>query len=252
MKKRVYVALSHHHVIKEWFRYRGCGVHLLSFDFHTDFREAFISNAGDPSANYAYSRERHNLYLNKHIPCENVEAAISDLKNDEHIDFAIRSGMIERAFVFSHNDWNRDGVLVVPSRKKQIVPPRRGIVSYSEAGHPMINPPYDDSQMAKMAKLVTDDEVLADVLKTFCECGFDQSNYILDFDCDFIRDRDAMSHGQFQTLKYLIKGAKAITIAAEPYCVADCSGQTLTSDEIEDWLLGLIQDCGGDIEIEYE
>lgn len=252
MKKRVYVALSHHHVIKEWFRYRGCGVHLLSFDFHTDFREAFISNAGDPSANYAYSRERHNLYLNKHIPCENVEAAISDLKNDEHVDFAIRSGMIRRAFVFSHNDWNRDGVLVVPSRKKQIVPPRRGIVSYSEAGHPMINPPYEDSQMAKMAKLVTGDEVLADVLKTFCECGFDQTNYILDFDCDFIRDREAMSHGRFQTLKRLIKGANAITIAEEPYCVADCSGQTLTSDEIEGWLLRLIQDCGGDIEIEYE
>lgn len=252
MKKRVYVAVCHHHVIREWFRYRECGMHLLSFDFHTDFLEAFIKKAGDPAANHAYSQVRHKLYLDKHIPCENVDAAVSDLKNDEHIDFAIRSGMIERAFVFSHNDWNRDGVLVVPSRKRQITPPRRGIVSYSEAGHPMINPPYDDSQMAKMAKLVTSDEVLEDVLKTFCECGFDQANYILDFDCDFIRDREAMSHGQFQTLKHLINSAKAITIAEEPYCVDECSGHALTSNEIEDWLLRLIQDCGDDIEIEYE
>lgn len=105
MKKRVYVADSHHHVIKEWFRCRGSGMQLLSLDFHTDFREAFIHMSYDPSAGntYTYSSIIHRQFLDKHIPCDDVEAAIKDLRNDEHIDFAIKSEMIKKAFVFSHD-----------------------------------------------------------------------------------------------------------------------------------------------------
>ena len=62
-------------------------------------------NAGDPETNYAYSCARHNLYLNKHIPCENVDAAIGDLKNDERIDFAIRSGMIALGAIQRKEAW---------------------------------------------------------------------------------------------------------------------------------------------------
>ena len=247
MKKRVYVAWKHHHVLREWFKYKNTGMQLLSLDYHTDFHKAFLRAFGSRSD----SSESYESYLDGHI-CGGVEVAIKDLKNDEHIDFAIRSGMIENAFVFSCKSCTHDGVMVVPSRKKQIVPPRRGIVSYSEVGHPMINSPYDDSQMAKMAKLVTHDEVLKDVLKTFCECGFNQDDYILDFDCDFIRDKDAMSHGHFQILKTLIKGARAITIAREHGCVFECSGGTLSYDEIEEWFKDLIQNCVGGVEIECE
>ena len=107
MKKRVYIVWSHHHAIKELFRYRECGSHLLSFDYHTDFHEAFLrSSCASSSAQFGarpYTIEKHNLVLEKHIGCgdENaLEAAVNDLRNDEHIDFAIRSGMIKRAFVF--------------------------------------------------------------------------------------------------------------------------------------------------------
>lgn len=252
MKKRVYITWSHHHVIKEWFRYQGTGAHLLSFDYHTDFHESFISQDWNPLTHSC--EDNRPQYLTKHIPCRNVDAAIKDLKNDEHIDFAIRSGMIEKAFVFSHNcNSFCDGrVLSVPNRQKQIV--QAQIFLYCEVCHPLATPqPYDDSTEAKMAKIVTTDAALSEVVKTFCQYGFNQHNYILDFDCDFIRDKDAMTHGNFQMLMNLIKGARAITIAREPTCVDDCSGQTLSYEEIEDWLVALIKEsCGEDVVFDGE
>ena len=251
MKKRVFIVNSHHHVVKEWFSYKGKGAHLLSFDYHTDFREAFISKSGDPSACYAYSSTLHKSYLTRHISCRDLEAAIKDLWNDEHIDFALNSGMIEKAFVFSHNSNTfRDGrVLSVPNGRESLV--RAHIFSYCEMWHPLAIPqPYDDSTEAKMAKLITTDQVLTEVIDTFREYGFNRDNYILDFDCDFIRDKDAMTHGRYQTLQNLINGAKAITIAREPKCVEECSGYTLSYEEIEDWLVSLIKaSCGGNVEI---
>ncbi len=250
MKKRVYITMSHHHVIKEWFRYQQTGVHLLSFDYHTDFHEAFIRQNWNP---LTHSCENNRTqYLTKHIPCQDVNAAIKDLKNDEHIDFAIRSGMIEKAFVFSHDSNPGARVLSVPNREKLDV--QAQIVSYCEVWHPLATPlPYDDSTEANMSKIVTTDAVLNEVVKTFCQYGFNQANYILDFDCDFIRDKDAMTHGNLQTLKNLIDGAKAITIAREPSCVDECSKHTLSYGEVEDWLVALIKEsCGGDVEFDGE
>ena len=254
MKKHVFIVNSHHHVVKEWLRYQRTGVHLLSFDYHTDFREAFISKAGDPRACYAYSSKLHKSYLTRHISCQDLESAIKDLKNDEHIDFAIKSGMIEKAFVFSHDSNSEVGkrVLSVPNKRKHI--DQAEIISYSEMNHPLAAPyPYTDEKEAVIAKIITADIVLDEVLKTFREYGFNQDNYILDFDCDFIRDKYAMKHGKYQTLQNLINGAKTITIARERSCVYHCSNKTLSYRKVEDWLTKLINDsCGGNVEIVEE
>lgn len=61
MKKRVYI-VCHHHVLKEWYRYRECGMQLLSFDYHTDFRGAFWGKSGR-----TYPSEQTALYMRKHI-----------------------------------------------------------------------------------------------------------------------------------------------------------------------------------------
>lgn len=282
MKKRVYIVCPHHHVLKEWYRYRECGMQLLSFDYHTDFRGAFWGKSGR-----VYPSEQTAFYMREHIPCNDVGAAVKDLKNDEHIDFALRSKMIERAFVFSRMPClDLNCALSVPTVASHEVPPkltgtalrqlkllracapirvkdalccgvgvscaesveirdRDLIVSYSEERHPLLAE-KDESQRAK---LVTTDEVLDRVVETFREYGFNLGNYILDFDCDFIRDPGAMAHRKLQTLKELIRGAKAITIAREPTCVIEFSEGRLSSDVIEDWLRELIQGSVNDIEI---
>ena len=251
MKKRVYIVMSHHHAIREWFRYRESKPHLLSFDYHTDFNIAFSGKSGNHSTSRESLRENRDLYLSKHISCNDIGAAIKDLRNDEHIDFALRSGMIEKAFVFSHNgNTFRDVRLVsIPNEKKDFV--QAQIFSYCEVAHPLATP-YTDSTEAKIAKINTTDEVLNEVIKTFGEYGFNQDDYILDFDCDFIRDKGAMAYDHFKVLEILIKGAKAITIAQEPCCVFGCSGQKLSYDEVEDWLIQLIKGCVDDVQIELD
>ena len=243
--------MYYNQVVKEWFRYQGKGTHLLSFDYHTDFREAFSRKTFNRATISCVDR---NLYLSKHIPCRDVGAAIKDLWNDEHIDFAIKSNIIKKAFVFSRNDYSEVGkrVLRVPKKREHI--DQAEIISYSEFDHPLAIPyPYTDSKEEAIAKIITADIVLDEVIKTFREYGFNQDNYILDLDCDFIRDKYAMKHSKYQTLQSLIKGAKAITIAREPSCVDLCSGGTLSYEEIEDWFISLIKaSCGDDVEIEME
>ena len=191
--------------------------------------------------------------MNKHIPCSDIDAAIKDLKNDEHIDFALRSGIIERAFVFSchSNSFYEGRVLSVPIVSKHCNQCR--IFSYSESCHPIVSLPYDDTDKARMAKINTTDEVLTDVMEVFKGHGFDWDNFVLDFDCDFIRDKEAMRYSNVNILEKLIKNAKAITIARESSCVNECSDSKLTSDEIQEWLIGLIKkSCAEGVEVQME
>ena len=250
MKKRVYIAESHHYVIKEWFRYKEQGVHLLSFDYHTDFFEAFIRKKCDPTACYKCSDERRNWYLSKHIPCHDIDAAIKDLRHDEHIDFALRSVIIEKAYVFSYDDFSdKERVKNVCENGEHRESAK--IFSYCERYHPQVQPPpYDEIKESRMAKINTTDVVLGEVIQTFDRYGFDHNNYILDFDCDFFRDKAAMCHSNLNVLEKLIKGAKAITIARESSCVDEFSEGKLTSDEIQKWLISLIKKscCGLEIE----
>lgn len=252
MKKRVYIVESHHHVIKEWFRYKNQGVHLLSFDYHTDFQTAFSRKGGDPLAFYEFTPKLHNSYLNKHIPCYDIDAAIKDLRHDEHIDFALRCAIIEKAYVFSCESNTFDDERMIDVSAGCICSSQSQVFSYAECYHPIVRPThYDDKNVVWMAKNNTTDEVLTDVMEVFQKYGFNQDNYILDIDCDFIRDKAAMCHSNLNVLEKLIKGAKAITIAREPECVAEVSDCKLTSDKIENWLIDLIKKsciCGVYIE----
>lgn len=239
MKKRVYIAESHHYVIKEWFRYKKSGVHLLSFDYHTDFQEALVRKFRNSGTAKHIS---YNEYLSTYISCYDIDAAIKDLRHDEHIDFALRSGIIEKAYVFSSKSNTFDDERMIDVSAGCICSSRSQIISYGEASHPLVQPhPYDETKKAWMAKNNTTDQVLTDVIEVFQKYGFNQDNYILDIDCDFIRDKAAMCHSNLKVLEKLIKGAKAITIARESTCVCECSEGKLISDEIQEWLIGLIK-----------
>lgn len=260
MKKRVYIVGEHHNVLREWCKYQGQGMHLLSFDYHIDFRTAFSSwNGGDLTE------------------CENVEAAIIALAKNEHIDYAIRRGIVKKAFVFSYERYfgeGKVGVKTVPDSKAeedvqakiddcfkrmglpqerlraslcrnvdnrqdgQIVTENQ-IVSFPKERHPLA--PVSD-------KLITSDDVLNSVLDEFNDNNFDWGNYIFDFDSDFIRDEAAMAHGHFEILKKIIRCAKVITIAREP----DCCDSNVPFQKVERWLTELVESCGDEVEIGYD
>ena len=259
MKKRVYIVGEHHNVLREWCKYQGQGMHLLSFDYHIDFRPFSSGIGSDP------------------LKCENVEAAIIALAKNEHIDYAIRRGIIKKAFVFSYERYFGGGkvrVKLVPDSKaeeyaqakiddcfKRMGLPQEclrvalcrnvnnrqdgqiiiesQIVSFSKERHPLA--PVSD-------KLITSDDVLNSVLGEFNDNNFDWGIYIFDFDCDFIRDEEAMTHEHFETLKKIIRGAKVITIAREP----DCCDSNVPFQRVERWLTELVENCGDKVEIEYD
>lgn len=110
--KDLYIAGSHNRVLEAW--EPGVCQNVFSLDYHTDTRPAF--------ENYSYWRadseltaghcSDHDLrkvelsdqkirhYLENRISMDQVN---DNLRHDEHLDFAVRTGLIDKAFILSTN-----------------------------------------------------------------------------------------------------------------------------------------------------
>ncbi len=92
--KTVHVVEEHHHVIVPWARFRRSTAHpftVITLDHHTDILPAGGYNHAVCRLDYA-----------------NDEALFSDLaalRHDEHLDWAVKSGIAARAVVFAHEDF---------------------------------------------------------------------------------------------------------------------------------------------------
>lgn len=92
--KTVHVVEEHHHVIVPWAKSRRNTVHpftILTLDHHTDILPAGGYNHAACCFDYA-----------------DDEALFSDLavlRHDEHLDWAVKSGIADRAVVFAHEDF---------------------------------------------------------------------------------------------------------------------------------------------------
>lgn len=90
--KNVYIVEEHHHVLLPWSLERlklKTAPAVLTLDHHTDVLPAF--GARVPAGRQSFGCDP-----------ETVRRAIADLRHDEHLDFAIRSGLISSATLFSH------------------------------------------------------------------------------------------------------------------------------------------------------
>lgn len=99
-KKKLYIVENHHEVIEAWEIYKNQNLNVITLDTHTDTKLCF--------ENYCYHNNTTsniliNNYNNNRIEIKNI---ISKLKNDEHIDFAVRSGIVNKVFVISYNTSN--------------------------------------------------------------------------------------------------------------------------------------------------
>jgi hypothetical protein len=100
---------------QKWGAEQAEPVRLLSLDYHTDKRRAFLRYAYrdaplDPDPDQAASAEQKRLErLRALSPTDpsSVAAAVDDLWNDEHIDAALQSGILDLAFVISRDDQDK-------------------------------------------------------------------------------------------------------------------------------------------------
>ena len=102
--KKIYIVENHHEVIIPWSEYASSNETapvLLTFDHHIDTRSAFYRHSRKV-AGLKWRPVRDQLIANVDINESSIIASSLDkLYNDEHIDFALQTGIISEAVVFS-------------------------------------------------------------------------------------------------------------------------------------------------------
>ncbi len=182
-EKRVYEVEDHHHVLIPWKRERdrlGVPPHILTLDHHTDTLRAFT-----------HYNETHPV---RHALDVTPEDAIPDLRHDEHFDFAVQTGIIRSAAIFSH-------------------------VNYSIDVNPAVVIIHDKPAEESM-------EALGDYYAQVLESDFLTRNltraplpenvpYILDIDLDCFKGERSIAPGSPDVFLALIRNAAAVTISRE-------------------------------------
>lgn len=95
------VVAEHHQALAEWARYRrelNSAPALLTFDHHTDTLPAFGRAAADEA-------ERRWLVAAFDFRSDaSIAEALLRLRHDEHIDLALRGGVVSRSVIIAHAD----------------------------------------------------------------------------------------------------------------------------------------------------
>lgn len=194
--KKIFICEEHHHVLTFWNAFKKEKPYLLTFDYHTDVHWAFQSFLS--AKNYASEIEA----LIEKIKDNDFET-IRKLRHDEHIDAAIKAGLIEKALVYSINRY----------RSK---PNRVHLIDGGEiyANEPIIiNTSFDDN-----ADTVIEAKNLENSFQKFDEIlkrNIWLKNFILDIDLDFFRTCKSLHPENVSFFKKILDKSKAISIAKE-------------------------------------
>ena len=207
MKRFVTVAL-HHEVLPVWAEYRrsrSAAPDVLTLDFHTDVLSCL--RRGVPAPDGAVWRD----------PAA-VEAAVRVLRHDEHLDWALRGGLIRRAVVVAFAP-----CAAPPEHPGLTVRRFPGVPGLTE----LINSPEVFRECA--ARALTD-RVLTAVLPE----GLPEPGFILDIDCDVVPCRRALEPGAHGVFDALIRRAGLVTLSREDDWVRVLRppGEELTGAEI--------------------
>ena len=188
---------EHHEALAEWSRYRRTlpsPPSLLTFDHHTDTLPAFGRAAKDEP-------ERRKLVAAFDFRRDDsVTEALSRLRHDEHIDLALRGGVVSRAVIVAHADHPgcaNDRIRVVCDR------------SWPDL-QLLLNDPV---RFAPLARRVFEDDFLAARL---AEAEFaPEEGVIFDLDLDYLLTAEALGPDRKTVLRHLLARAGLVTISRE-------------------------------------
>lgn len=247
--KDIYVFEDHATALQPWAEYRrrlAASPYLLTLDHHTDTRDAFTSLLSrddelfriiDPDErNDAFEKRIASMIERVDFRSEHsVQDAVSKLRHDEHIDAAIRSGIISHAFILCYDDMTgmksddeeiqRDisGVpattashtFPMPYNKAFIIGGCRGMTpgldmsissNVKALWERAIEATFLDAKIQIMNQM-TNSNGLPEVLS---------SDYILDIDLDYFHLAKSIEPGDASAFYNLIRKAAIITVATEP------------------------------------
>lgn len=254
--KNIYIVNEHHQVLEAWEQFKGSDV--ITFDFHNDTIGAFLRYASwldEPDKTIIRKTPEEIESIQKNLinsyPKNNgINEIISKLNNDEHITFAVYSGLINNIYVCAHEDsynykyydsiYNINHYLWCECRKRDY-----GSNILDKINFP--NPetdfyyPYNGQKIIECSLrahsiedlngelLCIDDNLVLDdiTLKPlFANYKFFNKNslnnsYIVDFDMDYFFTKSSINPLHRSYINKLIKESVAITIATEDDCSAN-------------------------------
>ncbi len=196
--KKIFICEEHHHVLYFWEKYKESTPSLISFDHHTDTHLAFTNHLG----NKPIENDPKQKGLIEKVKKVDL-GVILKLKNDEHIDAAIKAGFLSKALIYAEGSYYSD-----PKRIYTI----NGNTDY-ENQPIIINPVYIDNYDNAI-----EDSTLKPEFNRFTYCLSESiwaNNYILDIDLDFFKTCKSINPKNYSFFKQLINNCIAISIAKE-------------------------------------
>lgn len=251
-RKNIFMVENHNEVVEFWFsesKKMDKKPALLTFDYHTDTHLAFLR--------YNYNRlngAEHSILVNEankmtrgNFTLDNMQEFVKLLRNDEHIDFAIRAGIISHAYVISYNlgtctikseemkQWEKENLDIIKIITGQQTPkpnsynyimPKNSII---ELGKEHFNNMNIYEQKKEMDLSIDDKNLeyrISDI-KVINQSIFGKDydfteNFILDIDLDYFNTLESIKPKNFSVFYDLIRKAQVITIAKESFFIHEC------------------------------
>ncbi len=205
--KRVYTREMHHNVLEAWAA-EARGLPLISFDYHTDtlpaFNEELTRRFKKQHGRPPEKHERDEISATEHARVDwrdlrALKDAVTHLSHDEHIDAAVRAGIIS------------DVTIVLGCYTPGSSPPwARVLIPPCPHSHETT---HDDACTRAFVDAALEDSTLAPLFPAL------PADYILDVDLDYFRSAKAIAPDRATVFHRLIRGARIITVAEEPGCV---------------------------------
>lgn len=201
---------EHHQVLPFWAEIAGDGTldFILTLDHHTDVLPAF-------------SRLENKPEINRSEP----EKAVVLLRHDEHIDWALRAGIMKEAIILSHENFTEPAHPAMRVICPELWPETQAILNSEPAA-------------VSAAEKVLEPEYLQ-----YAVFRNDLSkNYILDIDLDNFLCEKALHPEKPEFFLELANHAKGISISMERdwQRILRLKGETFTSNDILSMLETLI------------
>lgn len=214
--KKIYIVENHHEVIIPWAEYASntnTSPILLTFDHHIDTRTAFIrysKNLNEENWKETRNTLISDVDINKP---DSILQALEKLRNDEHIDLSIETGILSEALVFSLmnagicKDFGNDYIYYIDPDC---------ISTCNKDFHD------DDCMRKKFDGVIEDSELLFKLKKanrfipSIYSFNTITNPYILDIDLDTFNTEKGINPENTSIFYDLIRNSEIITIATEP------------------------------------
>ena len=221
--KQLFICESHNHVLLPWamVRKKRDNLLLLTFDHHTDTHDAF--------SNYLYyhdDKEKLDYLISKinYKDPNSLVSAIKLLKNDEHIDTALKCKIINKAFVISFDgSFDRPTSNEFESMHKDLETKVKFMLESISLPKSQTYP-ESDLYVVGTYEYIDDDNCISDMflsemlkkIKEMSHIDIAHTDFILDIDLDYFHTYDALNRNDLNEFRDLLARAYSITIATEP------------------------------------